>query len=119
MARPFIDIDFEKLDLLLSLKITKKTCALYLNCCEYTLEKKVLEKYGMPFPDYAELKLTDTKFKLATKAIDMALSGNTTMMIFCLKNINNWNDNNRPDNDVGQIQIQYKVIEKPQKKKDE
>jgi hypothetical protein len=30
--------------------------------------------------------------KLAQKAVRMALEGNVTMMIFCLKNINQWSD---------------------------
>ena len=49
----------------------------------------------MNFSEYKELRSQGIALKLQQKAIKMALEGNnTTMLIFCLKNIANWSDKN-------------------------
>lgn len=91
--------DWKVLDTLLSVGHTKKTCALYLGknfgkdkICVETIDRYIKRKFDMQFTEYAEMQLIDTKIKLSTKAIDMGLDGNATMLIFCLKNINKWTD---------------------------
>ena len=46
----------------------------------------------MTFGEYHALRMEGTATKLQQKAIEMALAGNSTMMIFALKNLANWSD---------------------------
>lgn len=83
---------WEKLDGLLAYKSSLVVCADILECHENTIKNHIKKRYDLTFTQYAEKKLSRTKVKLVQKAIEMATSGNTAMMIFCLKNINKWSD---------------------------
>jgi len=59
-----------------------------------TLENLLLEHFDCDnLTDYAEKRQETVKSQLKGKAVSMALSGNATMLIFCLKNLCNWSDN--------------------------
>jgi len=96
---------WEKLDGLLAYKSSLVVCADILETTDTTIKNHIKKRYNMTFTEYSEKKLSRTKVKLVQKAIEMATSGNTTMMIFCLKNICKWNDNNEQQVDIGKIQI--------------
>jgi len=83
---------WEKLDGLLAYKSSLVVCADILETTDTTIKNHIKRRYDMTFTEYAEKKLSRTKVKLVQKAIEMATSGNTAMMIFCLKNINKWSD---------------------------
>lgn len=95
---------WDKLDGLLAYKSSLVVCADILECHENTIKNHIKKRFDMTFTEYAEKKLSRTKVKLVQKAIEMANSGNSTMMIFCLKNICKWNDNNS-ETDVSRIEI--------------
>jgi hypothetical protein len=57
-----------------------------------TVQRHVKEFKGMNFEEYHDLKLKRTGIKLQQKAIEMAVHGDRTMLIFCLKNICGWSD---------------------------
>lgn len=96
---------WDKLDGLLAYKSSLVVCADILECHENTIKNHIKKRFDMTFTEYAEKKLSRTKVKLVQKAIEMANSGNSTMMIFCLKNICKWNDNNDNNVDIGKIQV--------------
>ena len=95
---------WDKLDGLLAYKSSLIVCADILETTDTTIKNHIKKRYNMTFTEYAEKKLSRTKVKLVQKAIEMATSGNTTMMIFCLKNICKWNDNNN-EIDTQKIEI--------------
>lgn len=95
---------WDKLDGLLAYKSSLTVCADILETTDTTIKNHIKKRYNMTFTEYAEKKLSRTKVKLVQKAIEMATSGNTTMMIFCLKNICKWNDNNN-EIDTQKIEI--------------
>jgi hypothetical protein len=51
----------------------------------------------MTFAEYHALKMERTAVKLQQKAIELALKGNSTMMIFALKNLAGWSDRNEQE----------------------
>ena len=96
---------WEKLDGLLAYKSSLVVCADILECHENSIKNHIKKRYGLTFTEYAEKKLSRTKVKLVQKAIEQATSGNTTMLIFCLKNLCKWADRNDVEIDSSNIKI--------------
>jgi methylphosphotriester-DNA--protein-cysteine methyltransferase len=105
MAFPKVEINWKILDALLQFKVTLEHCADYLNVSTDAIQRRCKEEKGMTFGEYHNLKLQRTATKLQQKAIEMALGGNTTMMIFALKNLANWSDKLETKIDTTKIQI--------------
>lgn len=101
---------WDKLDGLLAYKSSLVVCSDILECHENTIKNHIKKRYDMTFTEYSEKKLSRTKLKLVQKAIEQATSGNTTMLIFCLKNICKWDDNNQTvDVSKANITLKYKA----------
>jgi methylphosphotriester-DNA--protein-cysteine methyltransferase len=105
VAQPRVEFSWEKLDALLQFKATLKFCAEYLEVSVDTVQRRIKEEKGITFEEYAALKLQRTAVKLQQKAIEMALGGNTVMMIFALKNFAGWSDKIETKLDTSTIQI--------------
>lgn len=86
------ELNYDALDAMLQFKVNKKFCAEYLEMSEDTLERRLREDKDKTFTEYHQLKMGRTAIKLQQKSIDMAMRGNVTMMIFCLKNLAGWSD---------------------------
>jgi hypothetical protein len=86
------EFEWAVLDGVLQFNATKPQCASLLKTSEDTIERRIKKKFNISFAEYKETKMGLTKIKLQQKAIQMALGGNPTMMIFCLKNLCNWKD---------------------------
>ena len=100
-----VEIDWKVLDALLQFKVTLNYCAEYLGVSVDAIQRRCKEEKGLTFSEYHELKLQRTAVKLQQKAIEMALAGNTTLMIFALKNLANWSDKLETRVDTTAIQI--------------
>ena len=64
--------------------------------CHNTLVREIERLYSLTFEEYRDEKVDLTRLKLVQKAVKMALEGNVTMLIFCLKNMCGWRDRNDP-----------------------
>ncbi len=105
MANHKTEVNFDKLDALLQFKVSMKFCADYLGVSIDAIRRRIKERYDMTFTEYHQLKMERTATKLQQKAIEMALDGNNTMMIFCLKNLANWADKQEIQNNISEITI--------------
>lgn len=83
---------WDKLDGLLAFKANLTVCEEILGVHQNTIKNHIRANYGITFTEYMDRKLSVTKIRLIQKAIKMAENGNATMMIFCLKNICQWQD---------------------------
>jgi hypothetical protein len=92
MGRKKIEINWDKLDSYLQFKASLRVCALLLEVSEDTIERRIKEEKNCTFSEYQEKMMAPLQMKLVNKAIRMALDGNVTMLIFCLKNICKWTD---------------------------
>ena len=92
MGQPKKMVDYKVLNALLQFKVTLDFCADHLGMSRDSIMRRIKEDHGMSFTEYHALKMQHTATKLQQKAIEMALKGNTTMMIFALKNIAKWSD---------------------------
>jgi len=100
-----IEIDFGQLDAMMQFKVTKAFVADWFGCSEDTIEKRIKERSGMTFTNYNKLKMNRTGFKLQQKAIEMALAGDRTMLIFSLKNMAQWVDKVETELNLNNISI--------------
>ena len=83
---------WDKLDGLLAYKASLPVCEEILGVHQNTIKNHIKARHGITFTEYQDRKLSVTKMRLIQKAIKMAENGNATMMIFCLKNICQWQD---------------------------
>lgn len=107
MGRKKIELDWTKLDSYLQLKATKKTCSILMEVSEDTIERNIKKLHKCTFTDYADRKMEPVRLKLVQKAIQKALAGDNTMLIFCLKNLCGWADKLEHDSSEAGININY------------
>lgn len=105
MPQPKKELNYDALDALLQFKVSINFCADYLKVSKDTIMRRLKEDKGMTFTEYHNLQMEGTATKLQQKAIKMALEGNNTMMIFCLKNLAKWADKQEVTHDVSAIQL--------------
>jgi len=100
-----IEIDYAALDALMQFKLTKAFVSDYFKVSEDTLEKRIKEKYNMTYSEFGKLRQQGVARKLQQKALEMALGGDRTMLIFALKNMAHWADKVEESIDVKAIAI--------------
>jgi len=84
------EIDYAVLDAMMQFKLTKAFVSDYFNISEDTLDARIKEKYKMTYSEFGKLRQQGVARKLQQKALEMALGGDRTLLIFCLKNIENY-----------------------------
>ena len=110
MPQPKKEIDFAVLDALLQFKVSVEFCADHMGVSRDTIFRRVKEKFGITFGEYHSLKVEGTATKLQQKAIDMAMKGDKTLMVFCLKNLAKWSEKNETTLSAPEgITLNYKV----------
>lgn len=92
MPNPKIELDYKELNALLQFKVTLAFVADYLGVSRDTIIRRIREDHDLTFNEYHELRVSRTATKLQQKAIEMALKGDRTMLIFSLKNLARWSD---------------------------
>lgn len=87
------ELDYKAFNALCQFKsTTKEFAAEYLNVSTTHIDNKLKQDHGMTFTQYHESKMKRVATKLEEKAVQMAMSGDRTMLIFCLKNYAKWQD---------------------------
>jgi len=112
----FTDADWRELNALLQFKVTLEHVCDYTGFSRDTVIRRIKEKHGMTFKEYADLKRQRTATKLQQKAVEMAINGNATMMIFCLKNMASWSD--KIDQTLSGDKIEVKLVKASECKSD-
>jgi len=97
VGRNKIEIDWMIVDNLFEYGATIKMVAHVIGVSVDTVEKRIKEEKETQPSDYRDGQLSKTRVKLIQKAIEKALGGDNTMMIFCLKNICDWADKKEID----------------------
>ena len=92
MARPKKEINLEQLKAICRLKPTLADVAAFFECSEDTVERVIKREFQKRFAEFRDENLVHTRFMLIRTAIQQAKSGNTAMLIFCLKNLCGWVD---------------------------
>ena len=82
MARPKIEIDFEMVKKLCAIQCTGQEVADVLDVSYDTLERRVKEVYQISFADYIKKHSANGKMSLRRKQHEVAMNGNTTMLVW-------------------------------------
>jgi phosphate-selective porin len=90
--KPRIEVDQEQFEALCRLNPTLKDAAAFFKCSIDTIEQRSKDFGYETFADARDKNMAHTRFRLIRKALHMAESGNTAMMIFALKNLCGWSD---------------------------
>ena len=114
MGRPEKPVTIDDLKKLMQFKPTLRTCAGYFDVNETTIENRIKEHYpDYTFSEFRDKYMSNVRVSLVQKALKKALEDNSnTMLIFCLKNICQWSDNNAVDVTPGEggiVNVTYKV----------
>lgn len=72
-----------------------------------TIQRFCVKTYGVPFEEAKDIFSSDIPLQLIAKAVDLALAGNATMLIFCLKNLCGWKDNPDEKTDDTPVKVVY------------
>lgn len=90
--RPYVDL--KKLERAMWLNPTLMQCALFFDTSQEHIEQLIDLNYGLTFAEFRSKNQMGLQTTLINRAIQMALEDkNTAMMIFSLKNICKWSDN--------------------------
>jgi hypothetical protein len=92
-GRPTKDIELNKIASLLQFTPSLSDTADWFGVSEDTISRRVKEETGLTFAEFREKKRGQIRIKLNQKAVEMALAGDRTLLIFCLKNYCGWSDN--------------------------
>ena len=103
MPQPKKELNWSELDALLQFKVPLSFVCDYIGVSRDTVMRRIKEEHDMTFKEYHNLRLQRTATKLQQKAIEMALTGNTTMMIFALKNMAGWSDKMETTSQIIQV----------------
>lgn len=80
-GRPVVDIDWKMLDEAI-VWASQEYCAERLGCSVDTLSRRIKEHYGMSFAEYKNKRREPLKINLLVKQYEVAMRGNTTMLIW-------------------------------------
>lgn len=92
MANTVVPIDPAQFKALMRLKPRIEDTAAFFECSHDTIERYARKTFGMSYASFREQNAVHTRFNLIRTALAEAESGNTAMLIFCLKNLCGWKD---------------------------
>ena len=89
MARPtgpgvsgYKDIDFKYLEKLCNIQCTKREVCAVFKCCSATIDRRIQEEYGQSWTEFYEQHRGDGLVSLRRKQLEVALTGNPTLLIW-------------------------------------
>lgn len=107
------EIDKPKLENLMRLKPTLEDTAAFFEVSARTIERFIRTEYDLTFVEFRQQRMVHTRHALVRKALEKALKGDNTMLIFCLKNLCGWSDKQdiSANGDGININLNYKLDE--------
>lgn len=92
MSREKKELTESDLKTLMRLNPTLEDTAAFFECNPRTIERYIEKHFELTFVEFRKQNMVHTRLSLIRKAIQQAESGNTAMLIFCLKNLCKWKD---------------------------
>lgn len=98
------NINPAQLKALMRLKPTLEDTAAHFEVSTRTIERFIKKNFKLTFVEFRNQNMVHTRHGLIRKAIEKALSGDNTMLIFCLKNLCGWRD--KQPEEITQIHVE-------------
>ena len=96
MSRQRIELDENQLAAMCRLVASMEDCALYFNCSEDTIRRRVKEWGYESFASFRKKNMNETRFQLKRDAIERSKTSDA-VLIFALKNLCGWKDKNESE----------------------
>jgi hypothetical protein len=114
-GRPRVSVDYDLVRKVMQFGLRQEDVAAIAGVSVPVLSSALVERYGKSFRELKKERLAPVKLTLTQKAIQMAKSGDRTMLIFCLKNLAGWQDKPEPemdfdDEDIYPLEVEYKKL---------
>lgn len=87
------------------LKPTLEDTAAHFECSTKTIQRFIRDNFDLDFVQFRDQNMVHTRHGIIRKAIEKAMAGDNTMLIFCLKNLCGWKDRYEADTPINNIQI--------------
>lgn len=104
-GRPRKEINWEEFDKLCAMQCSQREIAAWFEVSVDTIERRVEEIHGVKFAEYFEEKRGKGKIALRRKQYEVAMSGNTTMLLWLGKQYLGQVDKQETKLDTGAIKI--------------
>lgn len=111
-GRPRKEFDWDKLNAILQYGAKLVDAADIMDVHPCTVSEKIKTKFKMSFPEYRDKKMSKVRVGLAQKQVEVAMSGNVTMLIWLGKQWLEQTDKQELSGDDKGISINYNVIKK-------
>lgn len=85
-------IDIEQLAAFCRLKPTLEDTAAFFKCNPRSIERIIKNNTGLTFIEFRSQNMVHTRHGLIRKAIQKAMAGDNTMLIWTMKNLCGWTD---------------------------
>lgn len=82
MARPSKPFDWSKLDAILQYGANLSDASDIMGVSEDTILRRIKKEHGLDYATYKSKKMSKVRIGLSRKQIEMAMSGNVTMLIW-------------------------------------
>ena len=86
-GRPEIEIDFDLVEKMCTIQCTGEEIAAVLNVDYDTLCRRIKKKFNISFAEYFAQKSAGGRMSLRRKQFELALNGNTGMLVWLGKNV--------------------------------
>ncbi len=96
--KPRVHIDIVQLKALCRMKPTQSDCAAFFKCSLDTIERFIRKETGLTYAEFRDQSMVHTRFDLIRKAIKRS-DVSDTMLIFSLKNLCDWTDKLKTENE--------------------
>ncbi|MEK6555389.1 MAG: hypothetical protein AABZ31_09125 [Bdellovibrionota bacterium] len=97
---------------LMDMRPTLKQTASFFRTSEDTVQRRIKQWSGLSFTEFRDLHSAKLRLRLIQKAVQLAEASNTTMLIFALKNLCGWSDDNNDVQKQSVITLAYS-LDKP------
>jgi hypothetical protein len=114
-GRPRNEVDLNKLAALMRMKPSLEDTAAFFQVSSRTIERLIKSNFGVGFVEFRQQNMVVTRHAIIRKIIEKALRGDNTMLIWSSKNLCDWSDNNRSNEDDSpskSITLNYSVGKK-------
>lgn len=109
MARPKKEVLWKTVEALVQAGCDQSEIAQILNVSADTLQRASMRDFGVIFSDrFKHLYASQITLRLKTKMLEKALGGDTTMLIWCSKNLMGWSDKGAGGNEEARA-INYTI----------